>query len=369
VKGVATANRFGLVIVAVVVVVLAAGAVVILRGVFDSSGGGGASSDNGSATSLATVQRRTLSKQMQVNGTLGYAGTYTVLGQAHGTVTWLPAVGQIVGQGQALYQVDGAPVVLLYGSSPAWRALTSDTTGADVTQLNHDLVTLGYVKSTDVGSAWDRFTWATKAGVKKLQQHLGADQSGELTLGAVVFLPTAARVTALPASLGAPASGPVLQASSTAPTVSVALNADLQSEVKAGDQVTITLPDGSTTAGTVTSVGTVATAPTNNPGDGGSSTPTVPVTIQPTDPTATGSLDQAPVVVSITTTTVQDALAVPVYALLALADGGYAVEVVNADGTRHLVSVSPGLFDDTSGLVQVTGSGLSAGQHVVVPAS
>jgi hypothetical protein len=185
----------------------------------------------------------------------------------------------------------------------------------------------------------------------------------------VVFLPTAARVVTLQATLGAPASGPVLEASSTAPTVSVALNADLQSQVKAGDQVTITLPDGSTTAGTVTSVGNVATAPSDNPGGGDRSAPTVPVTVQPTDPGKISGLDQAPVLVSITTDAVQDALAVPVYALLALAGGGYAVEVVDPDGAHKLVAVSPGLFDDVTGLVQVTGSGLSAGQHVVVPAS
>jgi len=366
------------VVVVVVVVVIAAGALVVVSGVFDGDGGSSGSGDNGSATSLATVTRRSLSQQTQVNGTLGYAGSYTVLGQAHGTVTWLPALGQVIRDGQVLYRVDGAPVVLLYGSTPAYRALAegasaSDVTGADVAQLNHDLVALGYVDKAAVDSAWDAFNWATKAGVEKLQEHLGVDQTGELSLGEVVFLPTAARVTTLQASLGAPATGPMLHASSTAPTVSVALDADLQSEVKAGDQVTITLPDGSTTPGTVTSVGRVATAPSdnsgNNSGGAGSSTPTVPVTIRPTDPTATGSLDQAPVEVAITDHTVHNVLAVPVNALLARSGGGYAVEVANADGTRHLVPVSPGLFDDAAGLVQVTGSGLAAGQHVVVPAS
>jgi hypothetical protein len=362
------------VIVAVVLVLIAAGSLTVVSGVFDGGGGSSRPGDNGSATSLATVTRRTLSEQTQFNGTLGYAGSYTVLGQAHGTVTWLPAVGRVITQGQVLYRVDQAPVVLLYGATPAYRALAegataADVTGADVAQLNHDLVALGYVGRSDVDSAWDEINWATSAGVEKLQKHLGVDQTGRLSLGDVVFLPTAARVTSVQAILGAPATGPVLQASSTARTVSVALDAGLQSEVKAGDQVTITLPDGSTTPGTVTSVGKVATAPSNNPGGAGSSTPTVPVTIQPTDATATGSLDQAPVQVAITTTTVHDALAVPVNALLALAGGGYAVEVANPDGTGPLVPVSPGLFDDATGLVQVTGSGLAAGQHVVVPAS
>ncbi len=357
------------VIVAVVVAVAAGtGAVVVVHDVFSGAGGANDAPDNGSATSLATVELRTLSAQMQVNGALGYAGSYTVLSQAQGTVTWLPEVGQIVQQGQALYQVDGAPVVLLYGSVPAYRILAEGTTGTDVAQLNHDLVALGYVKASDVDTAWDRYGWATDAGVTKLQKQLGVDQSGWLAMGEVVFLPTAARVVTLQAGLGAPATGAVLQASSTAPVVRVALTADRQAEVKAGDLVTITLPNGRTTPGTVTSVGGVATTPSNDSGGSGAAS-TVPVTIQPTDPAAIGGLDQAQVLVAITTATVQSALAVPVNALLATADGGYAVEIADPEGTRHLVSVSPGLFDDATGLVQVTGSGLSAGQRVVVPAS
>jgi hypothetical protein len=362
-------------IVVVVFALVAAGAFVIVRGVFDSTRGGSGSGDNGSATSLVPVVRRSLSAQVQVNGTLGYAGSYMVLGQAPGTVTWLPTVGQVIHQGQALYWVDGTPVLLLYGSTPAYRGLAagataSDVAGKDVAQLNHDLVALGYVDAADVDSAWDEFNWATKAGVEKLQKHLGVERTGTLSMGDVAFLPTAARVTALQTSLGAPANGSVLRASSTVHTVNVALAADQQSEVRVGGQVTVTLPDGGTTAGTVTSVGTVASVPSNDSGSSGGSGggPTVPVTIRLTDPAAAGRLDQAPVLVAITDRTVSDVLAVPVNALVAMA-GGYAVEVVDADGTHHLVAVSPGLFDDAAGLVQVTGPGLSAGQNVVVPAS
>ncbi len=348
-------------VIVMVVVVLAGGAVLLAR----RSTGAGTSRHDASATSLAAVTRGPLSKQMQLTGALGYAGSYAVLGPAHGTVTWLPAVGQVVRQGQVLYQVDGAPAVLLYGSTPAYRTLAEGVTGVDVAQLNRALVALGYLRRSDVDGAWSRFRSATRAGVQVLQKHLGVPRSGALAVGQVVFLPTAARVTALPAGLGAPATGPVLRATSTTPVVSVALAADQQSAVKAGDRVTITLPDNRTTPGTVTSVGTVAVATAT----GQDSTPTVPVTIRPTDPTATAGWDQAPVLVAITTATVPDALAVPVYALLARSGGGYAVEVADPDGARHLVTVSPGLFDDATGLVQVTGAGLAAGQHVVVPAS
>jgi hypothetical protein len=357
--------------VSVVLVLIAAGALAVVGGVFDGGRGSSGSGGGGSATSLAAVQRRTLSQTTQFNGTLGYAGSYTVLGQSRGTVTWLPESGQVIHQGQVLYRVDEAPVVLLYGAVPAYRALAEGgATGTDVAQLNHDLLALGDVGRSEVDSAWDDFSWVTKAGVERLQKHLGVEQTGQLSLGGVVFLPTAARVTTLRVGLGAPATGPVLQASSTAPTVSVGLNPDLRSEVKAGDRVTITLPDGSTTPGRVASVGRVATVSSNNSGGGpgGSDNgPTVPVQIRPTDPSATGSLDQALVEVAITDQTVHNVLAVPVYALLARAGGGYSVEVVADDGTHHLVRVRLGLFDDAAGMVQVSAAGLAVGQRVVVP--
>jgi hypothetical protein len=355
------------VIVAVVLVLIAAGAAVLVRGVFVHGAGRSGFGENGSATSLATVERRSLSTQTQFNGTLGYAGSYTVLAQAQGTVTWLPKVGRVIHDGQVLYRVDQAPVVLLYGPIPAYRPLAEGATAAaDVAQLNHDLVALGYVDRSDVDAAWDEFNWATRLGVEELQAHLGVDQTGELSLGDVVFLPTAARVTALQAGLGGPVIGPVLSASSTVRTVAVALDPDLAAQVKVGDRVTITLPDGSATPGTVISMGRVATVHSSNPG-GPDTGPTVPVGIRPTHPRDTGNLDQALVEVSITDQTMHNVLAVPVTALLARSGGRYAVEVVAGDGTHHLVRVRPGLFDDAAGMVQVSGPGLAAGQRVVVP--
>jgi hypothetical protein len=347
-------------------VVIAASALAAAFGVFDRGGGGKGSRGTGSATMLATVQRRTLSQTTQFNGTLGYAGSYTVLGQSRGTVTWLPEPGQVIHQGQVLYRVDQAPVVLLYGAVPAYRALYEGAAGADVAQLNHDLVALGDVGRPEVDSAWREFGWATGVGVERLQRHLRVEQTGRLSPGSVVFLPTPARVTALRVGLGAPASGQVLQASSTARTVTVALDPDLRSQVKAGDRVTITLPDGSTTRGRVSSVGRVATVSANNPA-GPDSGPTVPVEIRPIDPAATGGLDQALVEVAVADQTVRDVLAVPVSALLARAGGGYSVEVVAGDGAHHLVRVRLGLFDDAAGMVQVSGAGLAVGQQVVVP--
>jgi hypothetical protein len=327
--------------------------------------------DNGAATSTVPVARRTLSSQRSVAGTLGYAGSYTILGQGGGTITWLPSAGQVIRQGQQLYGLNGSPVILLYGNTPAYRTLAegttaSDVTGADVRQLNRDLVALGYASRADLDPNSDKFTWATKAAIQKLQKHLGVKQSGELSLGQVVFLPTAARVTDVTATLGGQAGGPVFKATSTTPQVSVNLDASLQAQVKNGDRVSITLPTGHVTSGVVTSVGTVA-ATGSGSGSGSSGNATVPVTISPQMPSS-GHIDQASVEVAITAATVRDALVVPVNALLALASGGFAVEVAGPNGKHVLVPVTTGLFDDSDGLVQVTGN-LTPGQRVVVPAS
>jgi multidrug efflux pump subunit AcrA (membrane-fusion protein) len=156
--------------------------------------------------------------------------------------------------------------------------------------------------------------------------------------------------------------------------VTIDLDASLQSEVHAGEPVGVTLPDGSVTPGTVSSVSTVATSSSpggsgaGSPGGSGSSgsSPTVTVEVSLDDPAAAGSLNQAPVEVTITTGLVSSALVVPVDALLAQASGSYAVEVIGSGGRHYLVTVTPGLFDDAAGLVQVTGN-LAPGQKVVVP--
>jgi hypothetical protein len=363
-----------------VIVVIVTGAVVLA--VTDPFGGASSSgsTDNTALTALATVARQSLSARTQVDATLGYAGSYDIVNQAHGTITSLPAVGKVIQQGQALYYVDGSPVALLYGSTPAYRALAegasaSDVQGSDVQQLNAALVALGFATTAQLDPSSNEFGSATKAAVEKLQASLGESteqQNGELPLGSVVFLPSAARVTTVPAQVtvggGAQPGATILQATSTNRLVTIALDAAQQSNVKAGDPVTITLPDQRTTPGVVYSVGTVATKPSSdNPND--SSPPTITVDVVPTQPSATGNLDQAPVEVSITTATVKDALVVPVTSLLSLASGGFGVEAIGVDGVHHIVPVDVGLFDDGDGLVQVTGDGVTAGQRVVVPSS
>jgi len=354
-----------------IVIVVAAGAVSAWRaGVFSPA----ASSGTGRGTSPPATQgvtRQNLSATTPETATLGYAGSYQVTGQGGGTLTSLPSGGQVIRQGQALYQTgNGSAVVLLYGRVPDWRALSEGMTGRDVSQLNHDLVTLGYAgRAAVVTLGWDYYSWETAYGVQRMEGHLGVSAPpGSLSLGQVVFEPEGIRVAQVAGRLGGPANGPVLTATSDREVVTIPLDVSQQTEVKAGDRVTVTLPDGSTTPGTVSSVGTVATTTTGQQGQG--ATTTIPVYVNLTDPKAAGGLDQAPVTVNITTGSSQGpVLAVPVTALVAQSSGGYVVEAVGPGSTRRWVPVRVGpVFDDADGLVQVTGA-LTQGDRVVVPAS
>jgi hypothetical protein len=383
-------------VVAGVVVVLAVAAVgaALAAGAFRGSGRPAASSSSGYSTRTATVTRQSLTSQTQQNATLGDVGTWTVAvpssasssSAGSGTFTWLPQTGQVIRQGHQIYGLSGAPVVLLYGSVPSYRDLSEGLTGADVTELNRDLVKLGYATRAALGprSGWDYYSAETADAVSLLQAKLGVTVTGTLPLGQAAFLPGPALVTGPGTTtvLGGPATSGsvVLTATSVTPVVTIALDPAQQPEVKDGDRVAITLPDGSTTPGVITQVGRVASSPSSTSGtssgsssSGGSSSnssaggtgATITVLASLTHPKAAGKLNQAAVTVTITTGSAADALTVPVNALLAQPGRRYAVEVTGPGG-HHLVTVTPGLFDDAAGLVQVAGN-LMPGQHVVVP--
>ncbi len=351
----------GAIVVAAVAGVMSAWA----AGAFPAATSPGAGRLGAPTSATASVVREDIAAVTPVAATLGFAGSWTVTGQGGGTLTWLPRPGQVIGQGQVLYRTgNGSPVVLLDGSVPDWRATSEGTTGADVSQLNHDLVALGDAGRADIVAAgWDYYSAETAYGVQRLEEHLGVSfPPGSLLLGQVVFEPAAIRVSQVTGSLGGPAAGRVLEATSDRQVVTIPLDVSQQSQVRKGDMVTVTLPDGTVTPGLVSSVSTVAITVS---GQNGTVT-TIPVTVKLTHPAAAGSLDQAPVTVNITTATARGALAVPVTALLAR-PGGYVVEV-GAGSTRRYVPVTPGIFDDNSGMVQVTGN-LAPGERVVVAAS
>jgi Putative peptidoglycan binding domain len=353
--------------------------------------GGGSATASGPTSGIATaaVIRTTLASRQQVSGTLGRAGSYTLVSQQPaGTVSELPSPGTEIRRGQVLYRLDGQPVRLLYGRQAAWRTLAlGDTDGADVHQLERNLIALGFTAHGAL-TVGDHFDWATAVAIEEWQHALGAPETGFLPLGSVAFLPGVVYVTAQRAIPGSPAQPgtPVIDVSSTDLVVSVPLDPALRQLVHVGDRVQIQLPEGQTTGGSVSQIGaetTGANAQVATPGStsqgasgqaagessaqGGSGAPaTVPVTVSLDRPRDARGLDLVPVEVGITDTVHRNVLAVPVGALLALANGGYAVAVED-HGTRSLIAVAPGIFDGNR--VEVSSSRLRPGMRVEVPSS
>ncbi|NUS54062.1 MAG: peptidoglycan-binding protein [Streptomycetaceae bacterium] len=306
-----------------------------------------------------TVTRTTLTQSQDVNGMLGYGAQTTVTstipaGAGGGTLTWLPKPGTTLSRGSAVYRVDNLPVVLFYGSLPLYRPLHPGDTGEDVREVERNLAALGYHGFT----VDTTFNSATAAAVRRFQKDHGYAQSGVLDPAAVVLTTGQVRVMSTAAHPGDHAGGPVLAYAGTVRVVTVALEVALLGLVRPGLKAVVTLPDGSTVDGTVADVGRVATqGDLQHP-------PTIDVTVTVADQSKFGALDQAPVVVSIVSAHADNVLTVPVVALVALAEGGYGVQVTDASGT-HFVAVTLGMFGQ--GRVEVTGNGIAEGTHVVMP--
>jgi peptidoglycan hydrolase-like protein with peptidoglycan-binding domain len=323
------------------------------------------------AVTTAAVSRTSLVDTEQEDGSLGYDDQQTLRAGVRGVLTALPDEGATVTRGHTLYRVDNKPVTLLYGTLPLYRMLGPGIDdGPDVKQLEQNLDALGYGSDLTVD---DHFASATTDAVKAWQADRGLEESGRVDATQVVFVGDAVRVGEHKASVGdqVKPGTPVAAMSSTTRVATVDLAADSASIAQVGDKVDIELPTGRTVKGTITEVGKVATRPSptsGSSGSGGSSgEATIAVTIRVDQPRQTGDLDQAPVKVDFVKQHKRDVLAVPVTALVVLAEGGYAVEVSDPTAnTTHLVKVTTGLF--AGGRVEVTGAGLRQGQRVVVPA-
>jgi hypothetical protein len=371
---------------------LAATVLVALAVVVGASAGGSSHGVSGDPPATATVERGRLAIQVSATGTLTYASQadgspYSVVNQATGVVTGLPSVGDVIKCGQAIYRVHGRPVALLCGTTPLYRPLSVGLKGWDVKELNGNLTGLGYVDASAVDPS-GYFGFATRDALKHLKADLGLNPTGTLEPDQAVTLPGPLRVSGVSVPLGTAAQpgATIAQATSTARRVEVDLEPSEAEGVKAGDPASITLPNNRTTPGVVVRIGTLVVddgsdsgstsasgsgsgSSSGSSGGSGAATPTVPVFVKLKHVGDARGIQEAPVQVSIVTGRVANALSVPVTALLAQAGGGYAVEIVAAGGGRQLLPVHLGSFDQANGLVQVSGSGLSAGQRVVVPSS
>jgi peptidoglycan hydrolase-like protein with peptidoglycan-binding domain len=293
----------------------------------------------------ATVVRTNLVSTALTGGTLGYAPARPLLNLVTGIYTWLPRPGALIRAGGVLYRVDDSPVTLMAGAVPAWRPFGIGMTGGpDVRQLQAGLIA-GHFAGGLFATPTGHYDLATADAVERWQAARGLTVTGSIPLGQVVFLPTAVLVGAMDAAAGeaAAAGQRPYQVTTGQRTVTVPVNPNLP-PTTVGERVSIVLPSQATVSGMISAAG--------------------PAQLTVTPRGGTGNGVGVPVQVALAVQSARNVLAVPVSALLALADGGYGLEVVGPSGVHRLVAVTAGLF--ASGQVQVSGAGIVAGTRVVV---
>jgi multidrug efflux pump subunit AcrA (membrane-fusion protein) len=323
------------------------------------------------AQSLHQAQARVAADASALQSAVAALATASATALGPGTtLTWLPQTGQTVSEGQPVYAVSGVPVPLLYGPTPLYRSLQAGVSdGPDVRELNADL---GLPASA-------QFSAATASALRAWQGAHGLAATGVLGLGQAVVEPGPFRVSTVAGSVGTSlGTNAILDATSTALEVTAQIPLSDLGLVNAGDTVAVDLPDGQNgVPGRIRAIGVSVTPPPSSSSggqNGGSSSgtsgqgpaTTVAATVTFTNPSVARGLDQAAVLVHVTTRAVRGVLAVPVDALLALSGGGEGLEVVSG-GRRQVVAVTTGVFTGT--MVEVSGGGLTAGEQVEVPSS
>ena len=304
-----------------------------------------------SGPETATVTTVDLVDEGDVTGQLGY-GEPTELRGTGGVITRLPEPGELLELGESAWDVDGhAGPAVIFGELPQWRRLDINADdGQDILQLEYNLAVLGF----HLGTVDEDFDADTRAAIRDWQEARGLERTGVVEIGDVVVVPDPVRVNELLLAVGDGADGGVLTVTDVEQLVTVPAEIDELDLFEVGDTVLVELPDDRRVAGSVADIADTATA-----GEDGSVTVEVIVALDALEPT----LVAAPVSVIVQKTRVEDAVVVPIRALLALAEGGYAVEKV-AGSTTTLIGVEIGAFGD--GVVQITSDQLADGDTVVV---
>ncbi len=346
-------------------------------GVIGAAGAGGAywyltQDDGGEPADAATgpaataeVVRDTIAATETWSGTLGH-GDALGIPAAQGTLTRVAAADTEVTRGTELFRLDERPVTALLGVIPMYRDLGPGDEGIDVEQLEANLEALGYTGFT----ADEEYTDNTAEAVEEWQEDIGATETGVVAKSDVVFLPEGGRVGTVYGDLGAPVTpgSPVLDITGTDQVATLEAGVADRDLLAVGTAVTVVLPGGTETTGTVTAATVVESAPAAGAGGEEEATASAEDAVvevevalaEPVDPTLVGS----PVDVVRPVDERADVLVVPVTALLAMSGGGYGLELVGADGTTSVVPVELGLFAD--GRVEVIGDGIAEGDVVGV---
>jgi peptidoglycan hydrolase-like protein with peptidoglycan-binding domain len=351
------------------------------------------------------VIRRTIQVAETFDGRVGYGTAMPLRVRSVGTLTWLPAINQVISRGQELVRVNDRPVIVFYGTVPMFRDLgfasgstqvamptatagsrgsalpagptgaaksapTATLAGADVRELEQNLAALGYSGFT-VDSTYSA---STAAAVRRWQAKVGLPVTGVVNVGDIVFVAGPIRVAQLQSRVGDDSGATVLSATGMARDVSMDVPADHVDWAVPGTEVQIALPDGGSVAGRVKDIGEASGSGSSNPasdssggvagGDAAAGRSMVTVSVELSDQSQLGALTSGPVRISHIIQEHRDVLVVPIPALVALAEGGYGLEVVSVSASRF-VPVNTGLFAD--GQVEVSGPQVNEGMKVRLP--
>ncbi len=357
-------GRVGITAVAVVAVVMGAA----LAGVLARASSGDRSSESATTTTLPTsfetvaIRRGSLSSEREFNGQVSYGDTWDLPTTASGTVTASLPAGTVIDFGEPIVVVDNQPVLLVRGDVPLYRTLelvnTSGRdefgnrltlqTGDDVRQLQSFLLELGYDDDgrLDVDGEFGK---VTQRAVKAWQEATGLPVSGAVDGKHVVFEPSPIRLDA-ELRVGSAFSG--LEVSAPNSLVIVDTSTRDRSAISVGTNVEIEGDDERALGGTVIEQ-------VRRLSDDGSTI--WRTSIEPTVPLPDGA---ATAVVRVNQSVADDVLLAPVACLLALSEGGYAVEMP-AGSSTEFVRVEVGTVLD--GTAEISGE-IGEGDLVLVPA-
>lgn len=397
-------SRRWLLVTLVLVALLATATTAV--GVTRHRAGGGPVTSRTTPVATAKLERRDLSTARSLPGSIGYGTARPLAGHQEGTVTWLPKVGTTITRGEQLFRADDLMVPLFYGGMPMYRSISGrNLIGRDVRIVADNLRALGYsigyqpapgtwvtppaghssgttdprptgtadagghssgTADQDAGTTTPRarpvregegvLTPSLIQAIKRWQADIDRPVTGTVAIGDIEVSSGAVRVDQVAVQPGSSANEALLSVTSTRKVVTVSAELADAASIERGNRVTVELPDERKVKARVVAVGRDLAPAEDGTGSG---PPKLAVTVSVTNPRAIADLDSADVNVLFVGRTAKDVLVAPIEALIALREGGYAVQPRSG-----LVAVKTGMFAD--GWVEITGTGLAEGTDVVV---
>ena len=283
----------------------------------------------------APVDRRTILAEVVTRGASGYPHAGALLAGGAGRVTSVEvAASEVIEQDTPVLAIDGRTSIAVSGPMPFWRQLGRGMRGGDVKLLQRVLKKAGF----GPGSVDGTFGASTEAALRRWQAAHGyAASDGVLRIDDMLVGAWPLRVGSVHVVSGSSLQpgAEILELTGQRPVLNVELIPSDRLRVDLGDPAVVEISaTGETAPGKLTQV---ADAAVSDDTDGGLMYPGQ-VTLAEDARINEGAQAQ----VSIIVAEVEDALAVPLAAVISNQEGDPAVRVVGDDGTVTITAVELG---------------------------